>query len=93
VRADLPPKLPAGVVPGTAAKILIATGTAQKLVMPRDAVIRRGELAVAYVVGTDGKPQLRQIRIGEAADGDLIEVLAGLASGERVLFDPLVAQR
>lgn len=93
VRADLPAQLPAGVVPGTAAKILLPTGTATKLVMPADAVIRRGELTVAYLIGADGQPQLRQIRVGDPVEGGLVEVLAGLAAGERVQLNPLLARQ
>ena len=93
VRADLPGTLPAGVVPGTAAKILLPTGKAEKLVMPKEALIRRGELIAAYVIGTDGKPQLRQIRVGDVVDGGQIEVLAGLAAGERVQLNPLLTTR
>jgi RND family efflux transporter MFP subunit len=97
VRAELGADVPAGVVPGTAAKVLLPTGTARKLVMPSGAVLRRGELTAAYVLGADGRPQLRQIRVGErvaAPDGTsegLIEVLAGLADGERVALDPRAA--
>jgi hypothetical protein len=60
-------------------------------------VLRRGELTAAYVVGADGRPQLRQIRVGErvtARDSgaeSLVEVLAGLNEGERVALDPLAA--
>jgi len=93
VRADLPGTLPAGVVPGTAAKILLPTGKADKLVMPADAVIHRGELTAAYVIGADGRPQLRQIRVGDPVDGGEVEVLAGLAAGERVQMNPLLAPR
>jgi hypothetical protein len=38
-------------------------------------------------------PQLRQIRIGPALEGGLVEVLAGLAEGERVQSNPLMANR
>jgi len=93
VRADLPGTLPAGVVPGTAAKILLPTGTSEKLVMPADAVIRRGELTAANLIGADGKPQLRQIRVGDLVDSGQIEVLAGLAAGERVQLNPLLTTR
>jgi RND family efflux transporter MFP subunit len=97
VRAELGADVPAGVVPGTTAKVLLPTGTARKLVMPAAAVLRRGELTAAYVVGADGRPQLRQIRVGErvtARDSgaeSLVEVLAGLNEGERVALDPLAA--
>lgn len=93
VRADLPAQLPPGVVPGTAAKILLPTGTASKLVMPADAIIRRGELTLVNVITADGKPQLRQIRIGEPVEGGQVEVLAGVAAGERVKLNPLLATR
>jgi membrane fusion protein, multidrug efflux system len=75
----------------------VGSSTARKLVMPSGAVLRRGELTAAYVLGADGRPQLRQIRVGErvaAPDGTsegLIEVLAGLADGERVALDPRAA--
>lgn len=93
VRADLPATLPAGAVPGTAAKVLLPTGTVRRLVMPADAVFRRGELTAAYVVGSDGHTQLRQIRVGEPTGSGLVEVLAGLDAGERVQLGSAVAAR
>ena len=93
VRADLPGALPAGVVAGTAAKILIPTGSAQKLVMPIDALVRRGELTAVMVIAADGAAQLRQVRLGDAVENGLIEVLAGLTAGERVQLNPLAAAR
>ncbi len=93
IRADLPADLPAGVVPGTAAKIRVPLGAARKLVMPAGALIRRGELTAAHVVGTDGAVQLRQVRVGPAFEGGVVEVLAGLSEGERVQLNPLVAKQ
>ncbi len=93
VRADLPAKLPDGVMPGTVAKILLPIGKAAKLTMPASAVVRRSELTAAYVVGADGAPQLRQIRVGEPVEGGQVEVLSGLAAGERVQLNPLLATR
>lgn len=84
VRADLPASLPAGVVPGTAAKVLLPIGRTQRLVMPAAAVVRRGEVTGAYVVGNDGAARLRQIRVGESEGAGTVEVLAGLDAGERV---------
>jgi RND family efflux transporter MFP subunit len=89
IRADLPADMPAAVVPGTAAKILVPVGTGKRLVMPAAAVVRRGELTATYVIGPDGRAQLRQIRVGEAAGDDGVEVLAGLSDGERVQLNPL----
>lgn len=84
VRAELPAGLPAGVIPGTAAKVLLPAGSAKRLVVPEAAVLRRGELTAAHVIGADGRLRLRQIRVGEPAGNGLVEVLAGLDAGERV---------
>jgi RND family efflux transporter MFP subunit len=92
VRADLPAQLPAGVMPGVSAKVWLPTGQAEKLVIPVAAVVRRGELTAAYVVQADGRTLLRQLRVGDASDGQ-VEVLAGLAEGERVALDPLQIAR
>lgn len=91
IRAELPSDLPPGVVPGTAAKIRVPLGDARKLVIPADALIRRGELTAVYVISADGIAQLRQVRVGPTFEGGVVEVLAGLAAGERVQINPLVA--
>lgn len=94
VRAELPAALPAGVVPGTAAKVLLSTGTVRRLVVPAAAVFRRGELTAVYVVGDDGSRRLRQVRAGEASAAGWLEILAGLDAGERVAATaPLAAGR
>jgi RND family efflux transporter MFP subunit len=87
VRADLPGDAPAGIVPGTAAKVLVPIGRSRKLVVPAAAVVRRGELTAVYVLA-DSTRQLRQVRVGNRVDGDAVEVLAGLSAGERVAVDP-----
>lgn len=89
VRADLPPDAPAGIVPGTAAKVLVPIGRSQKLVVPAAAVIRRSELTAVYVLTDSGTRQLRQVRVGNRVTDDAVEVLAGLAAGERVALDAL----
>jgi hypothetical protein len=52
-------------------------------------VISRGELSGAYVVDAEGVV-LRQMRLGNSR-ADRIEVLSGLAPGERVATDPVAA--
>lgn len=89
VRADLPADAPAGIVPGTAAKVLVPIGRSQKLVVPAAAVVRRSELTAVYVLGDGGARQLRQVRVGNRVSDDGVEVLAGLSAGERVALDPL----
>lgn len=93
VRLTLPDTGPA-FTPGTFARVqLPLTGTAAaSLTVPVSAVVRRPEFNAVYVVTTDGKPQLRQVRLGRTR-GDLVEVLSGIAAGERVALDPVTAAR
>lgn len=86
LRAELPGDAPAGIVPGTAAKVLVPIGRSAKLVVPAAAVLRRGELTAVYVLAGNTR-QLRQVRLGQRVGGDAYEVLAGLAAGERVAVD------
>jgi multidrug efflux pump subunit AcrA (membrane-fusion protein) len=62
------------------------------LVVPEAALIRRGELTAVNVLVAEGRPQLRQVRVGLPAGNGLVEVLAGLTEGERVAMDPLAAR-
>lgn len=88
VRVYLPADV-AGVVPGMFARVHLVLGNARKLVVPAEAVVRRGEVTAVYVQAADGGLALRQVRLGEpVADGG-IEVLAGLAGGETVVADPV----
>lgn len=80
-----------GIVPGLFARAHFVTGSARKLLAPASAVVRRGELTGLYVVDAQGRPRLRQVRLGEVQAGGGIEVLAGLSPGEKVALDPLKA--
>jgi RND family efflux transporter MFP subunit len=90
VRLELPADQ-RGVAPGVYARAHFVTGSAPKLLVPRAAVFRRSELTAVYVVGDDGRPRLRQVRVGSAGDEHSVEVLAGLKPGERVALEPLQA--
>jgi RND family efflux transporter MFP subunit len=89
VRVNLP-DLPEA-VPGMFARAHFATGQAEKLTVPAAAVVRRGEVAAVYVQGADNRLSLRQLRLGEAVGQGEIEVLAGLAAGDKVVTDPVKA--
>ena len=90
VRIELPHDV-TGVFPGVFARAHFVTGRAARLMVPREAVVRRSELTAVYVLGEAGAPQLRQVRLGTVADERGIEVLAGLKAGERVALDPVAA--
>jgi len=74
--------LPLGAEPGAAGRVFI----------PSRALVQRAELKGVYVIGPDGRALLRQVRTGPTG-GDPVEVLAGLAAGERIALDPQAAAR
>jgi RND family efflux transporter MFP subunit len=80
-----------GVYPGMFVRVHFAVGKASKLLIPASAVVRRSEVVAVYVVDDKGEARLRQVRLGEAAGQDEIEVLAGLNPGEKVALDPIKA--
>jgi len=87
VRLDLPPT--PGLLPGQYARVAIVTGHERVLAIPAAAVLRRGEVTAVYVVDIDGRAQLRQVRLGEPAGSERVEVLAGLDAGEAVSIAPV----
>ena len=89
VRVSLPPVPEA--TPGMFARVHFVIGQAEKLTVPVSAVVRRGEVAAVYVLGADGRLSLRQLRLGDAVGACEIEVLAGLAAGDKVATDPVKA--
>ncbi|WIM05371.1 MAG: efflux RND transporter periplasmic adaptor subunit [Candidatus Nitricoxidivorans perseverans] len=80
-----------GIFPGMAARAHFVAGTGRKLTVPPKAVIRRGEVTGVYVIGADNAPRLRQVRLGETLGNGELEVLAGLAAGDRVSLEPIQA--
>ncbi len=76
-------------VPGQRARVRFDGAQAQRRTIPRSAVLRRGELDAVYVV-RGARFALRAVRLG-SVHGDEIEVLAGLADGERIAADPVQA--
>lgn len=98
-RLDLPPGLPAGILPGQMVRVQFdvagpAAGAAVRddapLRVPAAAVLRRGELSAVYVVQTD-RFALRAVRLGADRGDQGIEVLAGLKAGEQVAADAVRA--
>jgi RND family efflux transporter MFP subunit len=85
VKVDLPAtgQLRAGMY-GTAT---FPHGTHQAILVPRSAVVARGSLQCAYVLDGNGIAQLRYLTLG-ATHGDAVEVLSGMAAGERLVDTP-----
>jgi len=98
IRAELPAGL-SHLSPGLYARLWLpvsaggsSAGAVAPLTVLQSAVVRRAELTALYVLDPAGKPVLRQVRLGRA-DGDRVEILSGLAVGERVVTDAQAAAR
>ncbi len=76
--------------PGMFVKVAFVIGDAERLLVPAAALVRRSEVTGVYVVGDEDRVRLRQVRVGNRF-GDRVEVLAGLAEGERIALDPVAA--
>lgn len=92
VRVDLPSGW-TGAAPGLFARVWVTDGQRGadgRVIVPLRAVVQRGELTALYVL--DGKDQalLRQVRLGRTK-GDSVEILSGIAVGERVVTAPELA--
>lgn len=94
VRVDLPPGID-DVAPGSFARVHFhgsVPAADAKVMIPVDAVLRRGELTAVYVADASGHFRLRQIRLGRALpDSQHIEVLSGLKGDETIALDPVQA--
>ncbi|MFN3629851.1 MAG: efflux RND transporter periplasmic adaptor subunit [Casimicrobiaceae bacterium] len=98
VRATLPDEVVKSrvLVPGAFARLLLtvpaqadkdaALAQPPRVAVPTSAVLRRAELDLVYIASPDGRPLLRIVRLGRRA-GDQVEVLSGLAAGERIYVD------
>lgn len=93
VRVNLNTDDPSGLYPGMLVKVGFATGTAERLLIPPQALVRRSEVTAVYVVEPDGAVRFRQVRAGETQADGRIAILAGLAAGEQVALDPVQAAR
>ena len=76
--------------PGMFVKVAFVIGEAQRLMVPVQTLVERGEVTAVYVVDAGGHTSLRQIRLVRRFQ-DKVEVLAGLSGGERIATDPLAA--
>ena len=90
VRVGLPADLK-NVIPGMFARVHFVVGRAERMTVPESAVVRRGEVSAVYVQNAQGALSLRQLRLGETLSSGEIEVLAGLATGERIVLDSVKA--
>lgn len=85
VRLELPPT--AGVRAGLYGRARFALGAGRAVItVPVGAVLGRGQLDAVYVVDETATARLRLVKTGRA-DGNRVEVLAGLGDGEAIVVD------
>lgn len=76
------PNLPQA-YPGMFARLLVPVGQQQRIVIPKNLLIQRGQLQFVRVL-TDKQPMLVNITSGHAL-GDDVEILSGLTAGDRII--------
>jgi multidrug efflux system membrane fusion protein len=81
VKIDLPHDCPCR--SGEYGQASFAIGGAKQLAVPSSAVVDHGELQGVFVVAADGNVEYRLVETGKAF-GNRVEVLSGLAPGEKV---------
>lgn len=85
VKVELPSQ--ASLRSGLFGRARFARGERTALLMPATAGLERGQLQAVYAVGPDNVASLRYVTLGRKV-GDRVEVLSGLAEGDRVVTDP-----
>jgi Cu(I)/Ag(I) efflux system membrane fusion protein len=70
--------------PGMTAEARLEERSASALVIPAEAVIRTGVRSIVIAVGDDGSYAPVEVTLGRQR-GDAIEIISGLAEGERVV--------
>lgn len=94
IRLSLPTGM-VGVAPGVFARVWLpgaaaGQGSAERVYLPTSAIVRRAEMTGVYVLDAQGKPSLRQLRLGQTS-GDRVEVLSGLRPKDKVAAEPQLA--
>jgi RND family efflux transporter MFP subunit len=84
-RVDLPKE--AGVQSGMFGRAFFARGEKPALVIPRDALVSRGQLQGIYVVDDAGLMRWRVVTPGKST-GEQVELLSGLNDGDVVVLNP-----
>jgi hypothetical protein len=70
--------------PGAYATVRLSSPTRRALTVPASAVVRTGERSLVFVDMGGGRLMPHDVETGRAA-GELVEVLAGLEPGQRVV--------
>ena len=75
-------------LPGMYARLLVPAGSEEQILIPLDKVVRLGQMNIVWVL-VNGQAQRRFVRLGRPVGTELVEVLAGVADGDRLLPPPI----
>jgi RND family efflux transporter MFP subunit len=82
VKLDIP--FSENITTGMYGKLLIPTDTKPKILIPKTAVFKWGQLNAVYTVDKDNIIRLTYVKLGEDY-GEYVEVLSGLKPGDRII--------
>ena len=65
-------------------KVKIPAGRKEAIVLPKNAIVEKGQLTGVYIIDDSQKIFYRLVRIGKSY-GDKAEILSGLSGGELIV--------
>ncbi|MBS2098901.1 efflux RND transporter periplasmic adaptor subunit [Carboxylicivirga linearis] len=71
---------------GIYAKVELAKGTEEKILVPSDLIINRGQLNGVWTVSSSGHAMLRWVQLGKSFDNKK-EVISGLSNGDQLILE------
>jgi len=86
-KIDLPPT--PGLRPGQFGRVAIPIGEFAALRVPDSALLRRGQMEIAFVV-EDGHARMRLVKSGQRVGGE-VELLSGVDPGETIVVEGAAA--
>jgi len=84
VKIDIPSR--DGLITGMYGKAFFPIGSKEVVLVPKNAVVELSGITGVYTVPADGAARFQMVQLGDA-QGDRVEVLTGLADGDRVVTD------
>ncbi|MBP1748552.1 MAG: efflux transporter, family, subunit [Deltaproteobacteria bacterium] len=75
-----------GLKTGLSAKVFIPGGKRETILVPKKAIVEKGQLAGIYTADAKGIISYRLVKTGRQVE-DQIEVLSGIKNGDRIIID------
>ena len=79
-------------MPGQFVKVRILAGEQEAFLVPQAAVVQTEQMRAVWVVGADGKANMRPVQTGGWVEGDWV-VTSGIKAGESIVVDNLMKMR